>query len=177
MSDTAPPSESAVAPLPLGVHRIERSGALHLNLMADEPVLSFAGEFEFLSNFHPSTVHLDGISYPTVEHAFQAAKTPDPEQRKRIRSCSTPAKAKAAGRGVDLRDDWESVKLGIMESLVSEKFTAHEDLKKALLATGDRDLIEGNTWRDMFWGVFRGRGKNHLGRILMRVRDELRKAT
>ena len=141
--------------------------------MPDAPIDSFAGEFEFLSNFHPCTVHLEGLSFPTVEHAFQAAKTHDIEERKRIRACASPGKAKAAGRRVLLRSDWEEVKLAVMESLVREKFTAHDDLRKALIATGDRELVEGNTWGDRFWGRVKGSGENHLGRIVTKVRKEL----
>jgi ribA/ribD-fused uncharacterized protein len=138
-----------------------------------EEILSFTDAFAFLSNFHFATVRLDGVAYSTVEHAFQAAKTDDPEERRAIRECSSPAQAKRMGKRVKLRSDWESVKIGIMESLVRQKFTAHPELRAALLATGERRLVEGNTWGDVFWGAVRGRGKNHLGRILMRVREEL----
>lgn len=139
-------------------------------------ILAFVDDFDCLSNFYYSSVHLDGVSYPTVEHAFQAAKTFAPKDRARIRACSNPAQAKGVGRRVTLREDWETVKIGVMEILVREKFTVHEDLKARLLATGKRRLVEGNTWGDAVWGVCGGRGKNHLGRILMRVREELREA-
>lgn len=138
-------------------------------------ISEFRGEHEFLSNFFPSTVHLDGASYPTVEHAFQAAKTLDPDERERVRTCTWPGGAKRLGKRVALRIDWEEAKLGIMESLVREKF-ADPDLRQRLLATGSRELIEGNRWGDTYWGVCRGRGANHLGRILMKVRDELVRA-
>jgi ribA/ribD-fused uncharacterized protein len=118
-------------------------------------------------------VTLDGVAYPTVEHAFQAAKTSDPEEQRAIRECSSPNQARRMGKRATLRSDWETVKIGIMESLVRQKFTAHPELAAALLATGERRLVEGNTWGDVFWGTVRGRGKNHLGRILMRVREEL----
>ncbi len=140
----------------------------------DRPILAFAGDHDFLSNFSFSSVHWEGVSYPTVEHAFQAAKTLDPEERRRVRAASSPAGAKRIGRRVTLRKDWESVKVSIMEQLVREKFTAHLELRERLLATGGRELVEGNTWNDTFWGVCRGKGKNHLGKILMKVRTELR---
>ena len=87
-----------------------------------------------------------------------------------------PAMSKKAGRRVQLRADWEDVKLSIMEDIVRAKFTQNEDLKQLLLATGDLVLEEGNTWHDTFWGVDvkTQEGENHLGRILMRVRQELR---
>ena len=84
--------------------------------------------------------------------------------------------AKRLGRHVQLRPNWENVKLPIMEDIVRAKFTQNEDLKELLLATGDLVLEEGNTWHDTFWGVDAKtrEGTNHLGRILMRVRQELR---
>ena len=127
----------------------------------------------FLSNFYPSPIVLDRITYPTVEHAFQAAKTDDRLERERIAGLPTPGAAKRAGRKVSLRPDWEQVKVGIMVELVRRKF-ADPDLAGKLLATGDEELVEGNTWNDRFWGVCRGTGRNELGKVLMRVRAELR---
>ena len=138
------------------------------------PIDSFSGEHAFLSNFFPSAIRFEGQTYPTVEHAFQAAKTSDPEERARVRDASTPARAKAVGRRVRLRAEWESVKVAIMTGFVREKFRRDEELRALLLATGERPLVEGNTWNDRFWGVVRGQGKNHLGKILMLVRAELR---
>ncbi|MEZ0230956.1 MAG: NADAR family protein [Planctomycetota bacterium] len=138
-----------------------------------DPIGSFTEEHAFLSNFHYSVVHWDGREYPTVEHAFQAAKTSDEDERRLVREASSPAQAKKLGKKVTLRSDWETVKIDIMEQLVREKFTKHAALRAALLETGERELIEGNTWGDRFWGKVRGAGKNHLGKILMRVREEL----
>ena len=133
----------------------------------------FAGKHEFLSNFHPSPIEVDGILYPTVEHAFQAAKTDDPEEKRTIAAAATPSKAKQKGRKVTLRPDWEKVKVGIMEGLVRMKFEAHTKLRRQLLATGHTELVEGNTWNDRYWGVCQGEGRNELGKILMKVRAEL----
>ena len=133
----------------------------------------FTGDHSFLSNFHPSPVRLDGETYPTVEHAFQAAKTGDSAARERIRDAKTPASAKALGRRVQLRGDWEDVKVGTMTDLVRQKFIAHPDLATKLLATHDAELVEGNTWGDRFWGMSRGTGRNELGRILMKIRAEI----
>ena len=133
----------------------------------------FDGDYSFLSNFYPAEVAYEGVWYYTVEHAFQAAKTLDLGQREVVRKAPTPAAAKKAGRSVTLRPDWESVKVQVMEHLVRQKFNDH-DLRKALLATGNEVLVEGNYWNDTFWGVCRGKGQNHLGRILMKVRDRIR---
>lgn len=135
-------------------------------------ITEFSGEYRFLSNFWPARVELDGVIYPSVENAFQAAKTFDSKQRIPFTLCS-PRDAKRAGRKVSLRADWENVKLQIMEDLVTQKFTNHSYLKEQLKATGQTTLIEGNTWGDTFWGVCKGVGKNHLGKILMRVRSKL----
>ncbi len=133
----------------------------------------FTCDYDFLSNFHPSPIEVDGILYPTVEHAFQAAKTFVPEEKQGIAAAATPGRAKRKGRKVQLRPDWEQVKVGIMEELVRLKFATHADLRERLLATGNAELIEGNNWNDTFWGVCRGRGRNELGLILMKLRSEL----
>jgi ribA/ribD-fused uncharacterized protein len=117
---------------------------------------------------------LDGLTYPTVEHAYQAAKTLDIENRCAIRDLDTPGKAKRMAWSFPLRLDWEQVKLDIMRDLVRQKFFSHKNLGRKLLSTGALPLIEGNTWGDHFWGVCRGKGENHLGQILMNVRKNLR---
>ena len=73
-----------------------------------------------------------------------------------------------------LRNDWEKVKDEIMYNICLCKFTQNEELKQKLLNTGNAELIEGYTWNDTYWGICRGRGKNHLGKILMQIREELR---
>lgn len=137
------------------------------------PVIrEFEGPFFFLSNFSPHPTEYAGVRYRTVEHAFQAAKTHDEEARTRIREAITPRTAKALGRSVELRPDWENVKLGIMYRLLLRKF-ADPELAQKLKETGDAMLIEGNWWGETYWGVCRGKGDNHLGRLLMKVRREL----
>jgi len=133
----------------------------------------FQGRYKFLSNFWPVWLEFEGFFYPTVEHAYQASKTKEPYERKKIRFAKTAGKAKRYGKHVILRQDWEEVKLQIMESLVRQKFTKYKDLCEQLLATGDAKLAEGNWWHDTFWGVCNGVGRNHLGKILMKVRNEL----
>ena len=78
-----------------------------------------------------------------------------------------------------MRPDWEQVKTGIMEEIVRAKFTQHPELAALLLATGDTVLVEGNHWGDTCWGVDTrtGRGENHLGKILMKVRGNCDKGT
>ncbi len=133
---------------------------------------SFNGKYRFLSNFAPCKVEYDGLEYASTESAYQAAKTTNTALRKEFQT-SKPGDAKKLGRKVVLRPDWESIKLEVMEQLLRQKFT-QPDFKRALLNTGDEDLIEGNTWNDTFWGVCKGKGQNNLGKLLMKVRKELR---
>jgi ribA/ribD-fused uncharacterized protein len=136
---------------------------------------SFQGQYRFLSNFWPAEVEFEGLTYPTVEHAYQSAKTLDMAERRRIAALATPAEAKHAGEALQpQRADWPDVKFDVMERCVRYKFTHHPDLAEQLLATGDAELIEGNTWGDRIWGVYQGQGDNRLGKILMKVRDELK---
>ena len=139
-------------------------------------ITSFRGKYAFLSNFYPAEVEYEGMIYPTGEAAFQAAKCLDPADRIPFTEQTNPAAAKRMGRRAELRPDWERVKTGIMEDIVRAKFTAHPELARQLAATGEMPLIEGNRWHDTFWGVDAGtgRGENRLGRILMKVRAELR---
>ena len=134
---------------------------------------SFHGEYAFLSNYYDSPIFYDGILYPTVEHAFQAANTTVFIQRIIIANKKTPGQAKCAGRKVTLRDNWDDIKLYIMKELIILKFT-NPKLKSALLNTKDAELIERNTWNDTYWGICNGIGENHLGKILMEVREMLR---
>ena len=136
--------------------------------MADQ-IAQFSGDYEWLSNFADAVVHLDGEDYRTVEHAYQAAKTFNRTARMKIRGAGTPNSAKKMGRGVQIREDWEQVKIGTMEALLRQKF-AQPDFKAKLLATGDAELVEGNWWGDVFWGVCRGVGQNQLGKLLMQTR-------
>jgi len=130
---------------------------------------SFTGEHRFLSNFWPVDIEYLGVIYPSVEHAYQASKTNDPEERKLILQAKTAGIAKRLGKFLIIRPDWDNVKVPIMHHLVWKKFQ-NKELNDLLQATGDCDLVEGNTWNDTFWGICNGQGKNHLGKILMHER-------
>lgn len=135
-------------------------------------ISSFRGAAAELSNFFPVDVVLDGATYPSVEHAFQAAKTSDVADREAIRKMASAFDAKSYGQKVRLHASWEDVKDGVMLDLVRQKFR-QPSLRGRLVATGEQELIEGNTWGDTYWGVCNGKGQNRLGRILMRVRGEI----
>lgn len=134
---------------------------------------NFTASHFFLSNFYPCAIPYEGITYPSTEHAFQAAKSHDIEVRKKIALLKTPADSKKAGRTLALRPDWNAVRLQVMEDVLRIKFAPGSPLAVGLLATGDAMLIEGNTWGDAFWGVCKGRGQNNLGKILMKIRADL----
>jgi ribA/ribD-fused uncharacterized protein len=138
-------------------------------------ISSFTGEHRFLSNFLPCRVVFEGDEYASVEHAYVAAKTTDACIRERVRKAETPGKAKRIGRTIIVRDNWDAVKLSVMTRLILQKFKPGSDLAKKLADTGEAELQEGNTWGDTFWGVCEGVGENHLGRILMGVRSQIKR--
>jgi N-glycosidase YbiA len=138
-----------------------------------DKISSFTGEYRFLSNFWPALVEMDGSLYPTVEHAYQAAKTRDNDEHSRriIQALDTPGRAKSYARTIRLRGDWEQIKIQVMEGLLAQKFSTCT-LGPMLERTWPKELIEGNTWGDTFWGVCKGVGHNHLGKLLMLIRDD-----
>lgn len=131
----------------------------------------FDKEHAFLSNFHPVEVKLDGVIYPSVEHAYQAAKSDDLIARLRIRNCKTAGEAKRMGGklGYD-KAKWSKVKVQVMRDLLERKFT-NPELRALLVATEGHELVECNYWGDVFWGVYNGKGKNTLGKLLMAIRN------
>ena len=133
---------------------------------------SFRGEYGFLSNFYSSPIKYNGKDYATVEHAYQACKSANEEEHEMVRLLNTAGEAKAAGKKVKIREDWDEVKIAIMTDLIYCKFTQNKDLCEKLSKTGDMDIIEGNTWGDYFWGVCHGMGDNHLGKIIMEFRSK-----
>ena len=138
----------------------------------------FKGEHEWLSNFYPCPISYRMVVYPSVEHAYQASKTLVLSERIRIKNTHYAGDAKKMGgpkeKGgiVTLRPNWDGIKLQIMEYLLRQKF-AIPALRDRLIATGSQELIEGNWWGDTFWGVCKGNGENHLGKLLMKIRSEL----
>ena len=132
----------------------------------------FMHEFAFLSNY----ARILPESPVTVEHLYQAAKAACPEDAARIMSAETPGDAKKLARKIKKVDNWNEIKLHIMFNLLLYKFSFAENTQK-LLATGDEELCEGNIWHDNFWGdchcehCIKKPGINHLGRLLMKVRE------
>lgn len=138
-------------------------------------ITCFRGRYEFLSNFYEAPIEYDSLRFGSGEAAFQAQKCRDRGERAAFQTLR-PSEAKRAGRKVLLRPDWEFVKVQLMEEIVRAKFAQNADLAQMLLDTGDRMIQEQNTWHDAFWGINAksGDGENHLGKILMKIRNELR---
>lgn len=132
---------------------------------------SFRGKYSFLSNFYKVKIK----DFPSVENAFQASKSLDPDTISKFKDCS-PKQAKALGRRVDLRPDWDEVKLYAMYKALQIKFS-DPVLRQKLLSTPPQKLLEINKFCDNYWGSCscikcRGKGKNYLGRILQKVQSE-----
>lgn len=135
----------------------------------------FQYAYDFLSNFYPASVYIDGLEFLSSEAAFQAFKCKNIDDRQLFTRLSAD-EAKRLGRRIVLRPDWEQVKLDVMRRVVRTKFVQHPNLARYLLDTGDAELVEGNTWHDVYWGVDlrTGEGENHLGKILMAQRQEFK---
>ncbi len=131
----------------------------------------FTGKHAFLSNFYPSLIVFDKKLYKTVEHAYQAFKAVRPIDHEMIRCADSPTIAKKLGRTIQVREEFEIFKLSIMEDLLREKFK-NWFMRERLYSTGEEEIVEGNTWGDTFWGKVNHVGLNHLGRLLMKIRDD-----
>ena len=140
-------------------------------------ITQFSNSFAFLSNFYPCKIRYEGIEYPSVEHAYQAAKTWNKKDRLIISQLDTPGQAKRYGASVKIRDFWEKDKVSTMLELIRLKFN-NPELERKLLETYPHELIEGSPYEDITWGAVDQSGiwigKNYLGKILMEVRNEKR---
>ena len=134
-------------------------------------ILVFDGPFRFLSNFFLAPLVYEGVLWSNSEAAYQAAKCANPDQKTWFYLLD-PGPAKRLGKKVKMRPDWEEIKLSIMYDIVKAKFEQNPELRESLLSTTGH-LEEGNTWGDKIWGTVNREGENNLGKILMRIRDEL----
>ncbi len=141
--------------------------------LANDGITSFSGKYRFLSNFWPCEIPYDGKVWKSTEHAYQAAKSLDTNIRNKFINI-TPSESKKLGRSIEVREDWEQVKYGVMYNIVLDKFIRNPKLGDLLINTGDKYLEETNYWNDKIWGVCKGVGTNWLGKILMDVRNEIK---
>ena len=145
---------------------------------APDIINEFRSKNRTYSNFSFVEVVYEGVAYRSVEHAYQAAKSLDNGTRKLIASLPRPGDAKRAGGSIPLRSGWNTLRVSVMECLLREKFgSANWYHHHKLLATGQAELVEGNTWHDLFWGccscpLHQGAGENQLGKLLMKLRSE-----
>ena len=130
----------------------------------------FRKEYAFLSNMYPAPLKINGLYFSCSEAAYQSFKTTDKELRKQFQFISGPT-AKKLGRKLQIRPDWDDIKLEVMEAVVRCKFNRHPELMKKLCEIKE-PIREDNTWNDTYWGVCNNRGQNMLGIILMKIRDE-----
>lgn len=133
---------------------------------------NFTGKYEFLSNFYNHPLVLDGVEYSNAEAAFQAQSAADKGSKRKFARLSG-IKAKAYGRRIVQRDDWdEQTQIDAMREVLIAKFKDKE-LAKKLCNTGNEELINMNQFRDEYWGVTTRGGRNKLGVMLMEIRAEL----
>lgn len=136
---------------------------------------NFRGNYFFLSNFYMKPVYYKDHWYKSSEHAFQAAKATNEKDRQYVADANTAADSKHRGREITCRPDWDDIALEEMGKIVYLKFSQNQDIQDKLCATEDAILIEGNWWKDYYWGMVKDsegnwKGENYLGRLLMAVR-------
>lgn len=133
--------------------------------------MKFIGNYFFLSNFYLCSVKINGIIFPSSENAYHYFRTNDKNAKESV-IVLEPRLAKKLSKTCKTKQNWNEIKLGVMYYVCKEKFTQNIDLAEKLLETGNIKLIEHNNWGDTFWGVCNGEGENHLGEILMKIREE-----
>lgn len=139
-------------------------------------ITQFKGDYFFLSNFSASPLAIQGVTFPTVEHYYQAMKSTCYEEYLQIATASSPGLAKKLGKKIQMRSDWDQIKDSVMRYAVYLKFQ-EINLRRKLIETENKNLIEGNFWNDSYWGVDlkNNKGLNKLGIILMDAREYYKK--
>lgn len=138
-------------------------------------IKEFKNQYFFLSNFYECPIYYNKLVFCNTEAAFQAQKVIDEKEQYKFINLNA-SQARKLGKTIVLREDWEEVKDNIMYEIVKRKFTINKELQQKLIDTKDEELVEGNWWHDTYWGVDSktGIGKNKLGKILMKVREEVK---
>lgn len=125
-----------------------------------------------LRNDYPAPIHIDGVTYPTVTHAYWALSAADASVREAVAGAETPFAGHNLAADADRREGWEQARTAVMTALLRAKYAQHPDLARALLATDDATLVYDDA-DSGFWGDNAGRGRNWTGRLLELVRSEL----
>lgn len=138
-------------------------------------ITSFTGPYAFMSNFEPCSFRMYNITFPSSEYAYQWHKLIHQGDREALLKCPTPGRAMRFAQHCEIVTGWDELRTGVMLGVLLEKFWQHPELREKLNATKGQRLIEGNKWHDRFWGMEledgHWVGENHLGRILMIIRD------
>lgn len=142
-------------------------------------ILFYEDDAYLFSNWSAHAVEIFGELFPTAEHAYHYKKYDRdyPEIAKRIKSARSPYLCKEITRETGVKDkcrkDWDDIKIDVLREILRAKFKQHEEVRRNLKATGDRQLVE-NSPVDYFWGCGKdGSGQNWLGKIWMEIRDEI----
>jgi ribA/ribD-fused uncharacterized protein len=143
-----------------------------ITIHTESMIKGFFGEYRWLSNYHVCEVEYDGRLFTSSEAAYHSAKNEDSYIKEQLQKLS-PLESKQFGSKIRLRKDWESLKREVMYDCLKSKFTRNKDLSAKLLETGSKYLEETNYWDDTYWGVCNGKGKNMLGELLMKIRNEI----
>lgn len=154
-----------------------------MTTVSEQLIVSFEGDYRFLSNFYEGEPLFHNGLFATAEHLYMSLKTEDFQEAAWVASAPTPGEAKRRGQQVTLRPGWnEGGRDAAMRTALGAKFLKDWHLQRKLLNTGDALLVEGNTWHDRYWGICycdrescQGQGENMLGKLLMELRDDLRK--
>lgn len=138
-------------------------------------IKEFKNQYFFLSNFYEYPIYYNKLVFCNAEAAFQAQKAMNEKDQYKFINLNA-SQARKLGKTVQLRKDWEEIKDNVMYEIVKRKFTINKELQQKLLETKEEELIEGNWWHDTYWGVDSktGIGQNKLGKILMKVREEVK---
>lgn len=134
-------------------------------------ISEFKGDYYFLSNFYPFDISINNYIFHSNEAAYQAFKSKDPKDWSRFQYY-TASIAKKEGQKLKLRSEWNDIRLDVMTELIDIKFR-RTSLMMKLINTRPHELVEGNYWGDTYWGICKGKGENHLGKILMNLREEI----
>jgi ribA/ribD-fused uncharacterized protein len=134
----------------------------------------------WFSNFIPyeTPVNINNIHFKTPEHLFQSLKATDWEDVKKIADCETPGQSKRLGRKIKIRSDWEEIRNDCMLYVLRFKFNKNTKFGEQLMNTQE-PIVEQNNWHDNYWGdcfcekCKSVEGKNNLGKLLMKIREEL----
>ncbi len=144
--------------------------------MVKDEALFHDGQWYMFSNFSAFAVYWENHLWMTAEHAYQAAKFEEPETRRQIRHALSAHEAKRLAKVFrsEADPDWPRRKLAVMEEILRAKLAQHEYVREMLIKTGKLEIIEDSV-TDCFWGRGRDwRGENHLGKIWMKLRAEIK---